>query len=84
MHHAHLSSPVDHRGMRHSCTLVAPSCCEEVFVDNAILELLQRLAKFGEDNDARESARPERMLNITRDTGRLLWIIAAPLAPPGS
>ena len=33
------------------------------------------MAKFGEDNDARETARPKRTLNITRDTGRLLWII---------
>jgi predicted O-methyltransferase YrrM len=45
-------------------------------VNNALLELLERLARFGEDNDARETARPRRMLNITRDTGRLLWIIA--------
>jgi predicted O-methyltransferase YrrM len=30
---------------------------------------------FGERNDARETARAKRMLNITRDTGRLLWII---------
>src|SRR4029077_16666652 len=29
----------------------------------------------GEDNDARETARPRRMLNITPDTGRLLWIL---------
>jgi len=45
-------------------------------VDDALLELLDRLAAFGEDNDARESARPRRMLNITPDTGRLLWILA--------
>jgi predicted O-methyltransferase YrrM len=44
-------------------------------VDDALLELLEKLAKFGEDNDARETARSKRMLNITRDTGRLLWII---------
>jgi predicted O-methyltransferase YrrM len=44
-------------------------------VDNALLELLERLARFGEDNDSRETARPKRMLNITRDTGRLLWIL---------
>ena len=44
-------------------------------MDNALLGLLERLARFGEDNDARETARPRRMLNITRDTGRLLWIM---------
>lgn len=44
-------------------------------MDDALLELLEKLAKFGEDNDARETERPKRMLNITRDTGRLLWII---------
>ncbi|HEY2992704.1 MAG TPA: O-methyltransferase [Methylomirabilota bacterium] len=46
-------------------------------MDRALLELLDRLARFGEDNDARETARPRRMLNITRDTGRLLWILVA-------
>jgi predicted O-methyltransferase YrrM len=46
-------------------------------LDRALLELLDRLARFGEDNDARETARPRRMLNITRDTGRLLWILVA-------
>ena len=44
-------------------------------MDRPLLELLDRLARFGEDNDARETARPRRMLNITRDTGRLLWIL---------
>ena len=44
-------------------------------MDDALLELLERVAKLGEDNDARETARPRRMLNITRDTGRLLWIL---------
>jgi len=48
---------------------------KEVGVDDALLELLDKLAKLGEDNDARETARPKRMLNITRDTGRLLWIV---------
>ncbi len=42
---------------------------------HALLELLEKLAKFGEDNDARETARPKRMLNITPDTGRLLWLL---------
>jgi predicted O-methyltransferase YrrM len=44
-------------------------------MDGALLGLLETLAKFGEDNDSRETARPKRMLNITRDTGRLLWIL---------
>jgi len=44
-------------------------------VNDTLLELLEKLAKVGEDNDARETERPKRMLNITRDTGRLLWII---------
>ena len=47
----------------------------EVGMDDALLALLEKLAVFGEDNDARETARPRRMLNITRDTGRLLWIL---------
>jgi predicted O-methyltransferase YrrM len=44
-------------------------------VDDTLLGLLEKLAEFGEDNDARETARPKRMANITRDTGRLLWIL---------
>jgi predicted O-methyltransferase YrrM len=44
-------------------------------VDDALLALLDQLARLGEENDARETARAKRMLNITRDTGRLLWIV---------
>lgn len=44
-------------------------------MDRSLLELLERLARLGEDTDSRETARPKRMLNITRDTGRLLWIL---------
>jgi len=44
-------------------------------MDRALLEFLDELAQFGEDNDARETARPRRMLNITSDTGRLLWVL---------
>src|SRR5437762_2429152 len=55
--------------------LSAPVDREEACVDDTLLELLEKLAKFGEDNDAQETERPKRMLNITRDTGRLLWII---------
>jgi predicted O-methyltransferase YrrM len=49
-------------------------------MDDSLLGLLEKLAKFGEDNDAREAARPRRMLNITRDTGRLLWILVRAMA----
>jgi predicted O-methyltransferase YrrM len=43
---------------------------------NATLSaFLDELARFGKDNDARETERPRRMLNITPDTGRLLWIL---------
>jgi predicted O-methyltransferase YrrM len=44
-------------------------------MDETLSRFLEQLASFGEDNDARETARPRRMLNITRDTGRLLWIL---------
>src|SRR6267143_4902774 len=44
-------------------------------MDDELTALLDRLARFGDDNDSRETERPKRMLNITRDTGRLLWII---------
>lgn len=44
-------------------------------MDDELLQLLEKLATLGEENDARETARPKRLLNITRDTGRLLWII---------
>ena len=44
-------------------------------MNETLLVLLEKLAKIGEDTDARETTRPKRMLNITRDTGRLLWIL---------
>ncbi len=44
-------------------------------MDGRLTALLDELARFGEDNDARETERPRRMLNITPDTGRLLWIL---------
>ncbi|HEY2775922.1 MAG TPA: O-methyltransferase [Candidatus Binatia bacterium] len=44
-------------------------------MDNALLKLLDELSRFGQGNDARETARPRRMLNITPETGRLLWIL---------
>jgi predicted O-methyltransferase YrrM len=44
-------------------------------MDDVLLAFLDTLARFGEENDARETARHKRMLNITSDTGRLLWIL---------
>jgi len=44
-------------------------------MDDTLQVFLEKLAKAGEDNDARETARSKRMLNITRDTGRFLWIL---------
>lgn len=44
-------------------------------MDDALLALLDRLAAAGEAHDARETEHARRMLNITRDTGRLLWIL---------
>src|SRR5215831_3124812 len=44
-------------------------------MDLALIALLDDLARFGSENDARETERPRRMLNITPDTGRLLWIM---------
>jgi predicted O-methyltransferase YrrM len=44
-------------------------------MDVALTALLEELARFGDANDERESERDKRMLNITPDTGRLLWIM---------
>ncbi len=44
-------------------------------MDDPLLALLEELARFGDTNDARETERARRMLNITPDTGRLLWIL---------
>jgi predicted O-methyltransferase YrrM len=44
-------------------------------MDRALAAFLDELARLGEENDARETERPKRMLNITPDTGRLLWIL---------
>ena len=44
--------------------------------DPAIVEaVLGEVAAFGQANDARETDRPKRMLNITPDTGQLLRIL---------
>jgi hypothetical protein len=42
-------------------------------MDPSALTLFERLYRFGQDNDAQITERPKRMLNITVDTGRLLW-----------
>jgi len=44
-------------------------------VDEALERLLDELARSGAENDARETERARKMLNITPDTGRLLWIL---------
>jgi predicted O-methyltransferase YrrM len=44
-------------------------------VDPTILALLDQLWSAGDANDARQTERPLRMLNITPDTGRFLWIL---------
>ena len=44
-------------------------------MDEVLLELLGKLSAFGERNDDHETERVKRMLNITPDTGRLLWIL---------
>jgi predicted O-methyltransferase YrrM len=44
-------------------------------LNDILLELLEKLTKIGEENDSRETIRAKKMLNITSDTGRLLWIL---------
>jgi predicted O-methyltransferase YrrM len=44
-------------------------------VDAALREVVDELADFGRENDARETARERRMLNVTPETGRLLAIL---------
>lgn len=44
-------------------------------MDEKLTEFLDRLARFGGEHDAREVNRTRKMLNITPDTGRLLWIL---------
>lgn len=49
---------------------------ERAIPDTATVEaVLAEVAAFGQANDARETARPKRMLNITPDTGQLLRIL---------
>ncbi len=48
---------------------------------SASVETLKaELERFGRENDARTTARAERMLNITRDTGELLSVLARAMA----
>lgn len=44
-------------------------------MDHELTMLLDELAQAGETNDAGETDRARKMLNITPDTGRLLWIL---------
>lgn len=37
--------------------------------------LIEKLERFGKENDAATSERPRRMLNITRETGQLLAVL---------
>lgn len=46
-----------------------------VEVDPVLQALKDELARFGADNDARESERGRRMLNITADTGEFLSVL---------
>ena len=41
----------------------------------AVLAVLDELAEFGRQNDARETDRSRRMLNVAPQTGRLLGIL---------
>jgi predicted O-methyltransferase YrrM len=43
--------------------------------DQALLTLLGELAEFGRQNDARETPRGKRLLNITPETGQFLAIL---------
>ena len=45
-------------------------------MNDKLLAYLEKLATIGDENDARETSRTRQMLNITPDTGRLLWILA--------
>jgi predicted O-methyltransferase YrrM len=44
-------------------------------MDENLQSLLRELERFGAENDARATARSEKMLNISPDTGRLLAIL---------
>ena len=44
-------------------------------MEESLNSLLSELEKFGEKNDETISDRPQRMLNITRDTGAFLSVL---------
>ena len=44
-------------------------------MDTSVRDVLEELAEFGRQNDARETERSRRMLNITPETGQLLAIL---------
>jgi predicted O-methyltransferase YrrM len=44
-------------------------------MDERLLALLHQLSEFGSENDDAQTDRAKKMLNITPDTGRLLWIL---------
>jgi predicted O-methyltransferase YrrM len=44
-------------------------------MDEGLRALLEELARFGQENDARETERGRRMLNITPETGQFLAIL---------
>jgi predicted O-methyltransferase YrrM len=46
-------------------------------MDTGLLAFLDELSAFGRENDRTQADRANKMLNITPDTGRLLWILAA-------
>lgn len=46
-------------------------------MDDTLCSLLRELERFGAENDARACERREMFLNITRETGELLAILAA-------
>ena len=44
-------------------------------MNSTLAAFLDELARFGAENDRRETERARRMLNITPETGRLLWVM---------
>jgi predicted O-methyltransferase YrrM len=46
-----------------------------MIMDEELLAFLEELSNFGAENDDAQTDRAKKMLNITPDTGRLLWIL---------
>ncbi len=57
------------------CSRCAGAGARVVEVDPVLQALKDELARFGAENDARESQRGRRMLNITADTGEFLSVL---------